>query len=183
MDRNIDDRLLVRQVLSGNRKAFEQLVRQYEGLVLHIVTPIIGHTADREDICQDIFIKVYEKLETFQFRSKLSTWIGNIAYNTSINFLQKRKNILMGDLFSEQPGVDFSEETFNADEILIEKENTKLLLMAVDRLPGIQKSILLLFHMDELSLEEISQLMEIPVNTVKSHLFRARKSLKEMLTA
>lgn len=185
-----DEKFFVRQVLSGNRNAFEQLVRQYEGLVLHIVTPLIGVSADREDICQDVFIKVYEKLNTFQFKSKLSTWIGNIAYNTSMNFLQKKKNILVGDLFPKSNELNetiFFEQisngaTISPEDILITKDDVDVLVAAIDKLPSLQKAVLLLFHQDDLSLDEIGNIMEMPVNTVKSHLFRARKSLKEILT-
>ena len=67
------------------------------------------------------------------------------------------------------------------ERILIKKEENKLLVAAVEKLPAIQKALLLLFHQDELSLDEISVIIEMPVNTVKSHLFRARANLKEML--
>ena len=73
MQKGFDERLVVQAVLSGNREAFVQLIKQYEGLVLHVVTPLTGMGADREDICQDIFIKVYEKLHSFRFQSKRRT--------------------------------------------------------------------------------------------------------------
>ena len=184
-----DEKILIESVLLKDSTAFEQLIRKYEGLVIHIVAPLINNEKDKEDICQDIFLKVYEKLHTFQSRSKLSTWIGNIAYNTSINFLQKKKNILLDDIL--KPGnysdkhdyEDFinKNETPTPERLLIKKEESKLLAAAVDKLPVIQKTLLLLFHQDELSLDEISQVIEMPVNTVKSHLFRARTNLKEML--
>jgi RNA polymerase sigma-70 factor (ECF subfamily) len=134
-------------------------------------------------------MKVYEKLHTFQFRSKLSTWIGNIAYNTSINFLQKKKNVLLDDIFKSSNDNDSvvyenfisKNETQSPERILIVKEESKLLEVAVGRLSAIQKTLLLLFHQDALSLDEISGIIEMPVNTVKSHLFRARANLKEML--
>ena len=87
-----DERLLVLQILLGNRQAFVQLVQQYQNLVLHIVTPLAGDY--REDICQDVFIKVYEKLHTFRFDAKLGTWIGNIAHITSVNHLRKKRVVL-----------------------------------------------------------------------------------------
>ena len=179
------ENVLIDEVLIGNKKAFIQLVRQYEGLVLHIVTPLIGINEDREDICQDVFIKVYEKLNTFQFKSKLSTWIGNIAYNTSINFLKKKRNILLSDLVSTNEEASFLEEAggyhSNPEQIIIKKENIHELNRNIDKLPELQKSILLLFYKDELNVDEISNIMEMPANTIKSHLFRARKSLKELL--
>ncbi|WP_198175046.1 RNA polymerase sigma factor [Spirosoma arboris] len=187
---NVDEQWLIEQVLSGDRKAFEGLICQYEGLVLHIVSPLVGINADREDVCQDIFMKVYEHLGTFQFRSKLSTWIGNIAYHTSLNFLQKKRNILLADLFPDNPETDstnesvgnkWEDEALNPEQIIIKEQELTYLAEAIDQLPVLQKTVLLLFHQDELSLEEISQILDVPVNTIKSYLFRARKALKKTL--
>ena len=174
------------EVLSGNRKAFVQLIRQYEGLVLHIVTPLIGVNEDREDICQDIFIKVYEKLNTFQFKSKLSTWIGNISYNSSINYLEKKKNILLSNIVSTENELSFIDsiniESDNPEKIIIRKEDITQLNQSINMLPEFQKTVVLLFYKEEMSLDEISKIMELPENTVKSHLFRAKNSLKQLMT-
>jgi len=184
MDKNTGEQYLVQQVLSGNRQACEQLVKQYEFLVLHIVTPLIGVNEDREDICQDIFLKVFDKLHGFGFRSKLSTWIGNIAYNTSINFLQKKRNIPLADL-NKNEGDDWERGAVTTDDpqqIIIEKEKLSFLQQAIDELSPVQRTVILLFHFHDLDLEEISVITGNPVNTVKSHLFRARQNLKEKLS-
>jgi len=181
-----DEKYLVSEVLSGNRKAFVQLIKQYEGLVLHIVTPLIGVNEDREDICQDIFIKVYEKLNTFQFKSKLSTWIGNISYNSSINYLEKKKNILLSNIVSTENELSFIDsiniESDNPEKIIIRKEDITQLNQSINMLPEFQKTVVLLFYKEEMSLDEISKIMELPENTVKSHLFRAKNSLKQLMT-
>lgn len=183
-----DEQSLVAAVLRGEKAAFKELVRSHERLVLHIVTPLIKDEHDRADISQDVFLKVYEKLHTFQFRSKLSTWIGNIAYNTSVNFLKKRKTVLLDDL--PGPGDKDEGHSFQAilaaavpspEHFIIRKQDQALLRRAIDDLSPVQKTVLLLFHQDELSLEEISAIAEMPLNTVKSHLFRARRTLKERL--
>lgn len=181
MDNVQDEKILVQQVLSGDRKAFERLVRQYEALVLHIVNPMIGNLADREDLCQEIFIKVYQHLNGLEFRSRLSTWIGTIAWNACVNFLQKKRNVAVADLFAtdETPS---SGSPPTPEDLLIKKQEAKFLTSAIEQLPVVQKTVLLLFHHDDLSLEEIAQILGIPVNTVKSHLFRARKNLKTILT-
>lgn len=184
-----DERELVEAVLSKNKAAFERLVKQYQGLVIHIVVPLIKNQNDRDDLCQDVFLKVFEKLYTFQFKSKLSTWIGNIAYNASINFLQKKRNVLLADISNSNGNdeQDFSSSIFkeisinNPESEVIFKEEKFILQASVDRLPSVQKTLILLFHQDELSLEEIATIMNMPVNTVKSHLFRARAILKEIL--
>jgi RNA polymerase sigma factor (sigma-70 family) len=103
--------------------------------------------------------------------------------------LQKKKNVLLDDIFkpnNENDPITYENfinknESQNPERLLIRKEESMLLKAAVDRLPRIQKTLLLLFHQDELSLDEISTIVEMPLNTVKSHLFRARTSLKEML--
>ena len=182
---NNEERWLVEQVLSGNRKAIGQLVTQYERLVLHIVTPLIGINEDREDLCQDIFLKVFEKLHTFEFRSKLSTWIGNIAYNSSINFITKKRNILFSELaIDHEDDVSPATTMINEDpgQLMVAKEQLSFLQQAIDQLPPMQRTIILLFHYHDLSLDEISDITGDPVNTVKSHLFRARKKLKEKLS-
>ncbi len=185
MQKGLNERDLVSEVLSGNRKVFVRLIKQYEGLVLHIVTPLIGINEDREDICQDVFIKVYEKLRTFQFNSKLSTWIGNIAYNTSINYLQKKKNILLGNITSQEnelyPLESENIEMDNPEKMFIRHEDMEQLNKSINMLTELQKIILLLFYQDEMSLDEIGIVMGMPLNTVKSHLFRAKKSLKEIM--
>ncbi|MEP7371836.1 MAG: sigma-70 family RNA polymerase sigma factor [Chitinophagaceae bacterium] len=185
MQKGLDETYLVNEVLSGSREAFVKLIKQYEGLVLHIVTPLIGVNEDREDICQDIFMKVYERLNTFQFRSKLGTWIGHIAYNTSINFLQKKRNILLSSIESPENETSFLEmsnvEFNNPEQIIIREEDINQLNSAIDKLTEFQKTVLLLFYRDEMSIDEINQITGLPVNTVKSHLFRARNSLKQLL--
>ena len=181
-----DEKYLVSEVLSGNREAFVQLIRQYEGLVLHIVTPLVGAEVDREDICQDVFIKVYEKMDTFQFKSKLATWIGNIAYNRSINYLQKKKNILLSNIVSPENELSFIDsiniDSDNPERIIIRKEEIAQLNQSINMLPEFQKTVLLLFYKEEMSLNEISEILEMPVNTVKSHLFRAKSTLKQLMT-
>jgi len=185
-----DEESLVKSVLSKDRTAFEMLINRHKGLVFHIVLPIIKNEVDREDVCQDVFLKVYEKLYTFQFKSKLSTWIGNIAFNTAISFLKKKKDELISDIFSfseggERQNVNLKgfiiDESPLADALIIAEENKVLLHREIGKLTSIQRTILLLYHQDELSLDEISVIMDMPVNTVKSHLFRARTQLKEAL--
>lgn len=187
MQGGFDEKYIVDEVLSGNRKAFVLLIKQYEGLVLHIVTPLIGVTEDREDICQDVFLKVYEKLNAFQFKSKLGTWIGNIAYHTCINYLQKKKNILLSSVVSPENELSFLEsrniDFNNPEEAFIRRENINELNKEIRKLTEFQRVILLLFYQDEMSLVAISEILEMPLNTVKSHLFRAKNSLKSTINS
>lgn len=169
-----DDKRLVAAVVNGDESAFRQLINQYQKLVVSIVYKMVARKEDCEDLCQDVFLKVYEKLPGFRFGSKLSTWIGSIAFNSCINFLQKHKPVLLDEV--QSTGTDSSPgERFEM------KEREGLLQQSIQKLTLIQRTVLQLFHQHEFSLQEIAEVTNLPVSTVKSHLFRARKELKEMM--
>jgi len=189
-----EDKRLVKAVLSGSRADFEELIRRHERLVRHIVMPMAMSAEDGEDLVQDVFLKVYGHLGGFRFECKLSTWIGNIAHNAASHHRERRRRET-GDAGGSADGAagrpdrgpgrtDIESAPDDAPspvETLVRAEERRRLMDAVERLPGIQHSVLLLFHRDEKTLEEIGAMLDLPVNTVKSHLFRARRRLKDML--
>ena len=181
------DESLVQAVLRGEREAFRTIVTNNERLVTHIVFRMVKQTHDREDLCQEVFLKVYDKLNTFRFGSKLSTWIGSIAFNTCINFLRKKKLVLLdSDNEQDEENPQFpaqqKDTSLRPDELLVNKERNKLLWKYVDELPPIQQTMISLFHRQELSLDEIATIMDMPMGTVKSYLHRARQSLRNKLS-
>ena len=184
-----DEFQLVKAVVKGDKGAFRILIDRYEKLVVSIVFKMVNQKEDCEDLSQDVFLKVYEKLHTFKFQSRLSTWIGTIAFNTCINFLKKKKRILLedmqslGDHLDELEGSHFmvTDPEKKPDERLLDKEKEEMINKGIERLPVIQKTVLHFFHNNEMSLFEISEITGLPLNTVKSHLFRARMQLKEEL--
>ncbi len=179
-----NSRELVDKVRAGDQRAFADLVRQYQRLVAQIVFRMVPVTADREDICQEVFFKVYQHLPSFRFESKLSTWIGRIACNTSLNFLEKKKLPLYDDLQNDDTPHDAADPAATTPETVFEnRELATLLGREIDKLPPVYRTIVGLFHQQELSYEEISQVLKLPEGTVKSYLFRARKMLKKRLSA
>lgn len=181
----VEEAMLVKEIISGDKQAFRQFIHLYERLVVSVVFKMVPQREDAEDICQDVFLKVYEKLPSFRFRSKLSTWIASIAFNRSVNFLRKRRPILLEDLRQADDEEDSwelrDEGTVDSEGMLLSKEREQLLREGLSRLSPIQRTILELFHYSELSLQEITEITQIPLSTVKSHLFRARKQLKLIL--
>lgn len=178
----MEDRLIIERVLSGDQEAFRALIEQYKRLVAHIVFRMLPFSQDREDVCQDVFIKVYTNLSRFRFKSKLSTWIAKIAHNTCIGCLEKKRLPAYNDTAPENetiedvPGVEANPETLAA------KGNISgILETELSEMPVRYRTVLTLFHLDGLSYEEIAQIMEIPEGTVKSHLFRGRKYLRDRL--
>ena len=185
----LTDRQLVDQVLGGDLQAFSGIVAMTEGLVAQIVYQLIAQEEDRRDVAQDIYLKVYQHLKGFRFQSKLSTWVGQIAYNTCISRLQKKRIPLYtppqqgdedGGEGGYQAGLRATEET---DRVLLHKELKDLLRTEIGRLPPLYQTLVGLFHQEELSYQEIARITGLPEGTVKSYLFRARKQLKETVLA
>src|SRR6188474_2697767 len=102
----VDDRNLVRRIQDGDMHAFRYLIRQHERLVLHMVGRVVSNEAEREELCQDVFMKVYNSLGTFSFQSKLSTWIATIAYRHGLNHLRSMK-VKMTDLPADDSAAVF----------------------------------------------------------------------------
>lgn len=180
----MDSELLVKKTLAGNKKAFQSIVEQHQRLVSHVVFRMVQNPADREDICQDVFLKVYEHLGGFKFESKLSTWIAKIAYNTCLNYLEKKRVPLFDDLTPEEQSLEsFPSRVQGPDRIVEEKEASVLLRSEMNTMPVHYRTILTLYHLDQMSYKEIGETMDLPEGTVKSYLFRARRLLKDRLMA
>lgn len=178
------DRVLVERVLGGNTRAFGTIIRDTEGLVAQIVLKMIPNREERRDIAQDIYLKVFQKLDSFRFQSKLSTWIARIAYNTCINQLEKNKTSAIGNPYplptDHEDEHEYPDE-LDLEETLMGAEFTSLLASEIEKLPALYKLLITLYHHQELSYSEIGQIVELPEGTIKSYLFRARKMLRERI--
>ena len=186
------ERALIDQILRGDLNTFRDLVEKYQKLVAHIVFRLVSHPDDREEICHEIFIKVYQNLAGFKFQSKLSTWIGRIAYNTTINYLRKEKIPLYEDIKPVEHTDDDIEyygtvlKSFqSADptpaEALELHDQKAMIHEQLEKLPALYRTILTLYHLEQMSYQEVGTIMDLPEGTVKSYLFRGRKKLKDIL--
>lgn len=182
------DRHLVELVLEGNTSSFTSIISNTKGLVIQIVCKMINNQEDREDIIQEVYLKVYNKLSSFKFNSKLSTWIGTITYHTCINYLEKKKIPILdidrkyeGNMCDVINKHHVDNQASSTEDQIFKKERAILLKLEVEKLPTIYKTIITLFHMEELNYKEISKITNLPVGTLKSYLFRARKQLRENL--
>ena len=181
---------LVKRVLQGDTLAFGVVVGRTEGLVARIVFKMIDNPEDRKDIVQDIYLKTYMNLAEFQFRSKLSTWIAHITYNTCLNYLEKKKLVLPGDDHQgEETGEGDQQEhsvttaDTGPETLIVKKELSGILAAEIERLRPLFKTLIVLYHQEELSYGEIAEITGLPQGTIKSYLFRARKALKENILA
>jgi RNA polymerase sigma factor (sigma-70 family) len=170
----LDDKHLVNKVLSGDTRSFGIIIKNTEKLVSQIVFKLIGNQEDRKDMMQEIYLRAYNKLPGFSFQSKLSTWIAQISYNTCLDYLRKKKLILADtDILLEGVSVK--------DEDLLRKDLSGVLQSAIGRLTPLYKTLITLYHNEEMTYHEIGQITGLPEGTVKSYLFRARAALKNDL--
>lgn len=173
------DKELVQQVRNGNQHACRFLVAKYQGLVNHMVRRILLRNEVAEDICQDVFLKVFSRLSAFRGEAKLSTWIATIAYHTSITELNRMKGKKESSLeLLPVTSVPVSFEPVHAFET---EEVKKILLTMIETLPVHYRTILTLFYLEEFSYREIEQVTGMPEGTVKNYLYRARYLLKSKL--
>ena len=187
----MQDKELVNSVLRGEIHVFATIIKNTEGLVAQIVFKLITNAEDRKDIAQDIYLKAFKSLSGFKYQSKLSTWIGKIAYNTCFNFLDKKQLVLLDNTFPEnekhESALEFMTNKFigstnnNTETSLIRTERLEIVQSAIEILPPLFKTLITLYHYEELSYDEITEITSLPVGTVKSYLFRARKSLKDTI--
>ncbi len=174
----IDDRTLVKNVMAGDMQAFRLLIHQNERLVAHMIGRIVKKDEEVEELCQDVFMKVHDKLSEFNFQSKLSTWIATIAYRHAINHLRKEK-ILFSDIPDEERFSKSFVEAENPQSITEEHDMDKFIMKLIDELPVQYKTILTLYHVQSMTYPEICEITGMPEGTVKNYLFRARNLLKE----
>ena len=184
----LTDRQLVEKVLTGDTSAFATIIKNTEVLVAQIVFKMVDNIEDRKDLAQDVYLKAYKNLPGFRFGSKLSTWIAQVSYNTCLDYLRKKKLVLQDTVHDDGdedlPGINNKyslELNVGADKDIFRKELSGILKTEIDRLPVIYKTLITLYHNEEMSYDEIAQITQLPEGTLKNYLFRARKALKNSL--
>jgi RNA polymerase sigma factor (sigma-70 family) len=180
-----DDHSLVHEVLSERPGAFERLIAAHQGLVWHIVLRMVRDPHEAQDLSQEVFLRVYRKLDQFRFDCQLSSWIGRIAFSIGARFLEKKRLPL------EQAGEDADGEAFDplaqiSDGADLESEFAQAELMQhaqrlIEQLPPLQRTVLTLYHAEELGIAEIARITGRPEGTIKNLLFRIRLRLREAL--
>ena len=173
---------IVRRVLAGDVNAFGTLVTEYEKGVYAIAQRMTGNPEDAADMTQETFIKAYNSLQSFRGDSKFSVWLYRIASNVCLDFLRSRSrkpavSLSVEDDEGEETELDIADES-QSPELLLERGLTRdAVRRGLQALPPDYKQILLLREIQGLSYEEIADVLQIEVGTVKSRIFRARKRL------
>jgi RNA polymerase sigma-70 factor, ECF subfamily len=184
----VNDEQLIAQVIEGDVEAFRQLIDKYQLLVHKTCFNILRHKEDTEDTVQEVFIESFESIHLFRKESKFSTWLYRIAINKSLNHLRKHKwkktvssieTFFGGDKNTTLEVVD--PNSHNAPETIDYSERTRVLQSAINSLPENQRIAFTLCKYDELSYQEISDIMNLSFSSVESLIHRAKMNLQKKL--
>ena len=170
----LSDEKLVQQCLEGNSKAYECLVNKYQEVIFNTALRMINNYDDAKDVTQTVFIKGFEKLDTFNNSHKFFSWIYRMTINESINFIKSRKD-------SELIGEDVMSQEKTPEHIFVDRETSKKIDNALMKLNLDYRVVVVLRHFVELSYREISFILDTPEKTIKSRLYSARKMLNTIM--
>ena len=181
MQQQQTDQDLIAEVLMGNTSAYSELVKRHQRFVFTLAVRFAKNREDAEEIAQDCFVKAYKALGTFKQTSKFSTWLYTITYTTAMSFLRK-KRIDTQSIHGNENELELEGHKSDLSDNLAERKSTNRYLdEAISTLPNDDVAIVTLFYKAEQSLEEIATALNMPANTVKIRLHRARAKLKERL--
>jgi RNA polymerase sigma-70 factor (ECF subfamily) len=182
------DRQLVAQTLGGRPDAYGELVRRYQATVYNVAYRLVGERQEALDVAQDAFVRGYHALRTFDQERPFGPWIGRIATNVALVSLQRRRvpTIPLGRIVGaggEERAADVvpPDPARGPEENFLAAERDAELRRAILALPPRYRAVIELRHFQDLSYEEIAAALGLPLSDVKSHLFRARKLLREAL--
>ncbi|MEP6821929.1 MAG: sigma-70 family RNA polymerase sigma factor [Chthoniobacterales bacterium] len=179
-----DDTCLMSLAGAGDIIAFEQLVQRHQALVTGTVARMLGNNSEVEDIAQQVFVRVWKSASRYVPRAKFTTWLLKITRNLVFNELRRRKRHITVALASELGAEETplrDERGQTPDEALLESELKGAIESAIQMLPETQRMAVILRRHEELSYEDIAEVLDQTVPAVKSLLFRARTQLRERL--
>lgn len=182
----MEERDLINLLKQKDRNAFKRIVETLQDMVFNTAMGILQNEEDAEDIAQEVFMQVFESIDTFKEESKLSTWIYQITVSKALDQIRKKKTkkrfAFLKSLFREEDQAMIEPPDFMHPGVKLEnKENAQALFQAMDKLPPNQKTAFVLNKMENLSYQEVGDVMELSSSAVDSLLQRARQNLKKEL--
>lgn len=169
----------IERVKGGDREAFGPLVDAHKDMIYTVCLRMLTSEADAEEAAQDVFVKAFRYIGSFQAKAKFSTWLYRIAYNHCISEI--RKKVKMIDLVDEVPEGEVDEGEMNGLESISAGERSKYLKMAIESLAETDAVVVTLFYYDELSLEEIAGVTGLSSSNIRIKLHRSRKKMYKVI--
>ena len=180
------DSAVINAALTGDEAAYKKITDRYRGPLFHLMYKMVHNREEAEDLVQEAFIKAFRALDTFNEEFAFSTWLYKIAVNNCIDFLRKKRlqtysydkpiSAKDGELHRE-----YADKDVSTDKEILSTEKTAIINTAIDELPEKYRTAIVLRHQEELAYEEIAEMLDIPLGTVKARIFRAREMLKRKL--
>jgi RNA polymerase sigma-70 factor (ECF subfamily) len=181
-----EDRDLIARAIAGEQDAYRRLMEKYQNAIHHLVIRMVGYQEDVDDLTQEAFIKAFNSLASFNDEFAFSTWLYKIATNNCIDYLRKKKlktfsidkpiNAEDSDQQYEIPDDSNTPETG-----ILQRQQSNTIQNAIDALPDKYRIVIEMRHQQELSYEDIADKLDLPLGTVKAHIFRAREMLYKQL--
>lgn len=183
---SLQDESYVRSALKGDQKAYRKLTEKYRRPLQFHVARMVKDSEQIEDLVQEAFVKAFDNLESYNTNYAFSTWLYRITTNHTIDYLRKKKlkttsidkpiKTRDGELSFELPDEDAA-----TDRSIIKRERKQIITNAIENLPDKYRQVIEMRHIEELSYQEISDKLDLPLGTVKAHIFRAREMLYKAL--
>ncbi|HEX6982221.1 MAG TPA: sigma-70 family RNA polymerase sigma factor [Balneolaceae bacterium] len=183
---SLEDDKLVEQAIGGNESAYKKLTDKYRKALHFHIMKMVKNQEQIEDLVQETFVKAFENLNTYNTNYAFSTWIYRIATNHTIDYLRKKKlqTLSIDEPVKTKSGemeMQLQDESAGTDRNIIRKQRQAMVRSAIDDLPEKYRRVIEMRHMEEKTYQEIAELLELPLGTVKAHIFRARELLYKAL--
>jgi RNA polymerase sigma factor (sigma-70 family) len=176
----IEDQGMVREVLAGKREAYRRLVEKYQGRVAAAISRVIGFRPEVEDLVQETFWQAYRSLGRFRGEARFSTWLMRIAVNKAIDFQRRRREERCYLAADHTPLAEISSAQEEPEPLLLAKEQEERLYRYLERLPPLYRQVLRRHYLEGFSYREMAGEAGVPVKTIESRLYRARKLLRSI---
>jgi len=174
-----DDRYYISKVLEGDMQAFSYLVDKYKDMVFTLAFRILKNRENAEEVAQDSFVKVYQNLKKFKSKSKFSTWLYRIVYNTAISRVRVKQNPTMS--IDDQKFFEIEDEKQNVSKSFDIENNKMILQRLLNKLDESDRALITLYYLDECKISEIAEITGQNNSNIKVKLHRTRKKMKEEL--
>ncbi len=172
-----DDNELISRVLEGDNSAYREIVERHQGKIFFLGLKFFRNQEDAEDFSQEVFLQAYRRLNTFGGNAPFSAWIYRVGYNLAIN----KYRVKSRETIDESVLEPIASQDIRPDEGILRKETKDIMNSCLKKLPVLYNIIVKMRYFDGLSYPEISEITEIPVNTIKSHVRRAKQLLMRFI--
>jgi RNA polymerase sigma factor (sigma-70 family) len=174
------DEQIISRVRGGETRFFEELVRRYQDPVFAMALRFIGHRGDAEDVAQEVFLRVHRSLDGFKGDAKFSTWLYRITFNLSADWLRRNRKADRKAAGIEEAG-DVADGRVNIETGVLDSEERDRVNRALDGLDEKYRHVVVLLYYQKMSYEQIASVLGVPLKTVETRLYRARRLLREAL--